>query len=651
MKTLKIIMLTLATLLPVSVVVAGTFVAPPASGGIPSFTTTHFSGSQNCALCHNGIKDKNGADVSIVTDWSSTMMANSTRDPFWRAKVRSEIAKHPQLEALINDKCSKCHAPMANYEAKKDGSLATQTLFDGGILTAGHPRHDAAMDGVSCTLCHQIPNSSTLGTLPAMSGNFNINTTKTIYGPFGGPGDTAIFANPMINNTGYTPVYSAHIKESKLCASCHNLKTPYVDEDGKVLSTTPESEFPEQTPYMEWEHSSYVNQKSCQGCHMSRTDGVIITTRPPWYSVQRNNFAIHDLVGANKLMLDILNNNKTQLGVLSNNFAETIAKTDTMLKSAATVSVIDQQSAAGTLDFTLRIDSTTGHKLPSAYPSRRAFLHVRVLNEQNQAVWESGKVNADGSIEGVDADEQEGVFEPHYDLITSQDQVQVYEAIMGNYLGEVTYTLLRGKEYLKDNRILPAGFNKVSSPADVRVVGEALADGNFVGGSDQIRYHIADLPAGNYTVKAELVYQTLSHAFARDLFEDTTTAEVVDFKSMFDASSQKSSVIASAEFNETIAAPAIDSDGDGVPDNQDNCTLVANANQRDTDGDGYGNRCDPDFNQNKVVDPLDINTLKAKLGTVSPNHDLNGNGVVDPMDLNIAKTYMGKPPGPAGLLP
>ncbi|MDD2761414.1 MAG: DUF642 domain-containing protein [Methylomonas sp.] len=626
------------------------FVGTPADPGNPTFTTSHFSGSQNCAMCHNGIVDNQGKDVSIITDWSSTMMANSSRDPFWRAKVRSEMARHPELQTVINDKCTKCHAPMANAQAKKDNTIASQTIFDGGILDVGHAKHDAAMDGVSCTLCHQIPATPALGTLATMSGNYAINDSKTIFGPYGGPGDTALFTMPMMMHTGYTPTYGAQTKDSKLCASCHNLKTPYVDQNGTLLSTTPESEFPEQTPYMEWEQSSYVSQKSCQTCHMSRTDGVKISTMG--MSGLRNNFAIHDLVGANKLMLDILSNNKNQLGVLSNNFAETLTKTDAMLKSAATVTVAEQRSTPNALDFTLQINSTTGHKLPTAYPSRRASLHVTVTDAQNQIVWESGKVNADGSILGVDADDNGNTFEPHYDLITAEDQVQVYEAVMGNNEGEVTYTLLRGKEYLKDNRILPPGFNKANAPADVRVVGSALSDSNFIGGSDQISYQIGGLPVGNYSVKAELVYQTLSRAFAEDLFSDTVTPEVVDFKTMFDASTQKSSVIASAEFaGSVVAPPPPDTDGDGVADNLDNCTLVANANQRDTDADGYGNICDADFNQNKVVDPVDLNTLKAKLGQVSSNHDLNGNGVVDPVDLNILKSYLGKAPGPSGLHP
>jgi hypothetical protein len=112
-----------------------------------------------------------------------------------------------------------------------------------------------------------------------------------------------------------------------------------------------------------------------------------------------------------------------------------------------------------------------------------------------------------------------------------------------------------------------------------------------------------------------------------------------------------------------IAALVMDTDGDGVSDVADNCTLVANGPlipdagghgwpQWDTDGDGYGNLCDPDFNQNNFVDPVDFSLLKQRFGQFGwPNQDLNGNGIVDPVDFSRLKTMFGQPPGPSGVAP
>ncbi|MGC8781083.1 MAG: hypothetical protein ACP5UQ_09485, partial [Anaerolineae bacterium] len=81
----------------------------------------------------------------------------------------------------------------------------------------------------------------------------------------------------------------------------------------------------------------------------------------------------------------------------------------------------------------------------------------------------SGKPDPDGTIAGNDADADPLKFEPHYDLITAADQVQIYEPIMGDHEGKVTYTLLRAARYLKDNRLLPAGADKAKLPADIAV--------------------------------------------------------------------------------------------------------------------------------------------------------------------------------------
>lgn len=95
-----------------------------------------------------------------------------------------------------------------------------------------------------------------------------------------------------------------------------------------------------------------------------------------------------------------------------------------------------------------------------------------------------------------------------------------------------------------------------------------------------------------------------------------------------------------------------DADGDGILDSVDNCLGVSNSNQRDTNGDGYGNICDPDFNNNGIVDSQDGALLKARFGsTTHPDQDLNGNGIVDSNDGARLKVKFGRVPGPSGLRP
>ena len=508
-----------------------------------AFTSTHFSGSDNCAVCHNGITDAQGRDVSIESAWSATMMANSTKDPFWKAKVASEIQRNPHLEEVINDKCTKCHAPMAHKEAHF--MQETIKIFDDGFLNAQNPHYDEAMNGVSCTLCHQIENTQTLGELASFSGNYSIGSQRIIYGQYNN-----IAASPMQEQVNYTPQQSTHISESKMCATCHNLKTPYVDADGVVLTDTAQSEFPEQMPYTEWEHSSYASTQSCQDCHMKRTDGVVISNRPPWVSQQRDNFAEHTFVGGNKLMLDILNKNKESLGVVDADFETSLINSTQLLESAATISLENSNFSEGALYIDLKITSTTGHKLPTSFPSRRAFVHFKLYDANNNLIFESGKVHDNGSIVGANSDIDINSYEPHYTTISSEDQVQIYEAVMQNSDEEITYTLLRAASYKKDNRILPLGFEKESASSDIAVRGDAKDDTNFVGGSDTIRYAITNLQQQNFRIEVELLYQTLAYPFAQDLFSDTNEHSE-NFKAMFEVSNLKTSTIAT--LNQTIS--------------------------------------------------------------------------------------------------
>ena len=92
-------------------------------------------------------------------------------------------------------------------------------------------------------------------------------------------------------------------------------------------------------------------------------------------------------------------------------------------------------------------------------------------------------------------------------------------------------------------------------------------------------------------------------------------------------------------------------DGDGVGDACDNCTLVANADQRDTNGDGFGNICDADLNGDLVANLSDFSLFRSAFGTPDPDADLNGDGVVNLSDFSIFRASFGSAPGPSGLNP
>jgi Big-like domain-containing protein/thrombospondin type 3 repeat protein len=94
-----------------------------------------------------------------------------------------------------------------------------------------------------------------------------------------------------------------------------------------------------------------------------------------------------------------------------------------------------------------------------------------------------------------------------------------------------------------------------------------------------------------------------------------------------------------------------DADGDGVPDEVDNCIYVWNPDQRDTDGDGYGNVCDADLNNDGIVNFEDLAIFRQRFGTNNPDADFDGNGIVNFADLARLRQLFLKPPGPSGLHP
>ena len=484
------------------------------------FSSELFVGSGKCAVCHHLLYDKQGKSLSIKDDWRSTMMANAATDPFWQAKVSSEISRNPALKKIIEQKCLACHMPMAEIEAERTGLAVA---FKPGFYDINNELHAAAMDGVSCSLCHQIQPDN-LGRPESFSGQYVLDRStakpaRTIFGPF-----QETDKQTMRTSVGYDTTYGSHLLQSSFCATCHTLYTPFIDASGKIGG-----KFPEQTPYLEWLASNYSHDpdpRSCQQCHMPTVDEKVkIANFAPRHVKAKENFAKHHFVGGNSLMLGLLQNNVSnlQLTASSSNLARTKQRTKRQLQeNTAHININNVKLAAKILTATVQIKSMTGHKFPTGIPGRRAWLHFTVKDARGKIVFESGKVDKDGHISGNDNDTDIGKYERHYDTITRPDQVQIYEAIMANTDGQVTYTLLRAAHYLKDNRILPIGFRKETVKDDIKVYGKAATDGNFIGGSDMVTYEVPVSGQAPYSIQADLLYTSVSSAWISDLNTDDT---------------------------------------------------------------------------------------------------------------------------------
>jgi Cytochrome c554 and c-prime len=481
---------------------------------LPTDRNAFFLASGACAVCHENLLDDSGADVSLGTAWRSSMMANSARDPYWQASLRAEVEAHPELRETIEELCTRCHMPMAHFTASI--REAATGVLDGGFLDPSNEQHAFAMDGVSCAVCHQIREEG-LGLPESYTGGYSIDSElpdgqRLSFGPYSIEENQASI---MQAGSGHIPTQGLHITTSEMCATCHTLYTPYVDALGQ-----PAGEFPEQVTYLEWFYSSYRRTDTCQECHMPDASGGVRVANS---SVNpRSPFAQHTFEGANAYMLRVLEQFGAELGATASptQFADARRRAEVLLGESTAQLTFDEVALSGVhLSAEVVVENLAGHKFPSAFPSRRAWLHVTVTDSSGQVIFESGAYGDDGAIAANDNDVDPSNYEPHYRAIVNPEQVQIYETILRDSEGAVTTQLLRAAGYLKDNRLLPWGFEKSAPYEDIAVRGEARDDQNFLDGGDRVLYDInlGGSAGGPYTLKAELLFQSVSYRWMENL--------------------------------------------------------------------------------------------------------------------------------------
>ena len=504
--------------------------------GLASGANHYFRASGDCHGCHgpdtNGPVFANttaaGVDVNAGDNWRSTMMGNSARDPFWRAKVSHEVTVNPAHQAALEDKCTSCHAPMGRHD---------EHMWNGGQYSIAELTNDPiALDGVSCMACH-MQSADSIGLL--FSGELRFDTNDVEFGPY-----TEIFGAPMANFVGYDPQHGEHINDAGLCAGCHTLITETADLSGNLTG----GEFVEQATYHEWLNSIFNTDLdpeggvTCQGCHMPRLQEGIVISALYDFLTPRSPYGQHHFVGGNVFMLELLKDNIDELMLTSSSvrFDSTIARTTRQLQQQTLLletTVMERTAAQADID--VKLTNLAGHKFPSGYPSRRAFIELHVQDDEGNTIFRSGNWEPDYEVHGHDA-----TFEPHHDVITSEDQAQIYEMVMGDVNGNKTTVLERASTPLKDNRLTPPGFFTTSVVYDTCLIEgvppEDIDFNKFEGGSegsgtDITHYQVA---MGGYTgavtITAKIWYQSAPPRWMEEMFDHNTT-EIDTFRIMYEA--------------------------------------------------------------------------------------------------------------------
>jgi hypothetical protein len=211
---------------------------------------------------------------------------------------------------------------------------------------------------------------------------------------------------------------------------------------------------------------------------------------------------------------------------------------DLARRETATIQVTSLVKSESALEASVAVQNLAGHGFPSGVGFRRAFLTFEVLDAAGQVVWASGRTNSAGAIvkgltEAVlpteffyDETTRKQVFQPHYEVINDEGQVQIYEEVIADPEGKITTSFVGLDRVLKNNRLLPKGW-RLDGPLGefTRPHGDAERDPEYINqsgatGADRIIYRIPldDRTRPAASVRVTLNYQAIPPSYLRDRF-------------------------------------------------------------------------------------------------------------------------------------
>ena len=477
-------------------------------GTQPGGLTAPLADPGSCKGCH----------VShIVDNFAGSMMANSARDPIFRAAL--QIANKDTN--FGGDTCIRCHAP--NAWLNNRASLANDpTSTDGRLINAED------LQGVACSTCHRlVPPTATAGeatgdaaeraalTGPFITGSsaYLVDRNDVRRGPY------AIASAP------HGVAQSSYLQSAELCATCHDIDNPLLTFDSgtnefklNALNTAAgvtDRLFPIERTYSEWQASTFAgggvsgldypgikrsnNTESgpitvCQDCHMPMISSPLASGGPT------RNLGKHEWAGGSAIWQDgIL---KAWEGVAADT---TLNKTQTtanktlgleMLKRAAQ---LDVAIVNGQVE--VKITNNTGHKLPTGYAEgRRMWLEIYELKGPTP-------VFTSGLMAGVIGPLIQDPYLKSYEIKLGLTDAHAQTIGRPELAGEGFHFILNNKVF-QDNRIPPRGFsNAAFANRDMQPVGASYADGQYWDTTYYPLHPEAD------SISVRLIYQTATSEY------------------------------------------------------------------------------------------------------------------------------------------